>query len=100
MRGLKYKKEDGTDIAGESHPAWDAWIEMQKNMILSPKQSSRIPHGMRGLKYICLLHRFYALRRIPHGMRGLKLLMVCRCRLRLMSHPAWDAWIEIWEEAV
>ena len=32
----------------------------------------RIPHGMRGLKYMSNFSHDGLLRRIPHGMRGLK----------------------------
>ena len=33
-------------------------------------------------------------RRTPHGARGLKLQVSLVERIRLMSHPAWGAWIE------
>ena len=62
-----------TKVSHKSHPAWDAWIEIElwrANMSFY----SRIPHGMRGLKF-------------ANGNQG---------NLPLGSHPAWDAWIEIW----
>ena len=33
--------------------------------------------------------------RIPHGMRGLKFFYKLTINSIILSHPAWDAWIEI-----
>ena len=51
---------------------------------------------MRGLKLISqfLFARINS-RRIPHGMRGLKFRRTQHNPHLNMSHPAWDAWIEI-----
>ena len=35
-----------------SHPAWDAWIEIECNKYNNIEIDGRIPHGMRGLKYL------------------------------------------------
>ena len=58
---------------GKSHPAWDAWIEISMPSCFAALYLGRIPHGMRGLKYI----------KTGGG------------RNACLSHPAWDAWIEI-----
>ena len=126
---------------GRSHPAWDAWIEIELIKYQVENCLGRIPHGMRGLKSYWLgkyvawvlshpawdtwIEIFFrqslillCYSRIPHGMRGLKfldfLLELSHCRVAsrmgcvdwnfhcvdcfkriVLSHPAWDAWIEI-----
>ena len=63
----------------------------------TPAGIGRIPHGMRGLKFLAANKgQEPRVSRIPHGMRGLKSSLRCWClHLRLASHPAWDAWIEM-----
>ena len=61
---------------------------------------SRIPHGMRGLKFFAHWHLRIAGCRIPHGMRGLKYGGNCMLDRTIESHPAWDAWIEISDTSV
>ena len=57
---------------------------------------SRIPHGVRGLKF-CAMALIYNLnRRIPHGVRGLKFAETLTEPYLLPSHPSRGAWIEIW----
>ena len=56
---------------------------------------SRIPHGMRGLKFRPDTSNVAGHSRIPHGMRGLKSVTEFEQESTLQSHPAWDAWIEI-----
>ena len=50
---------------------------------------------MRGLKYVEQFGEFRRVSRIPYGMRGLKYRRVERRRLHGRSHPIRDAWIEI-----
>ena len=80
--------------------------------------ASRIPYGMRGLKYttygmamrnkkshpirdawIEILQQWISQTqgkcRIPYGMRGLKWKLVDSGLIRMVSHPIRDAWIEI-----
>ena len=57
-----------------SHPARDAWIEMISGSGAIAAGGSRIPRGMRGLKYT---------QRFEHRRHNQK------------SHPARDAWIEM-----
>ena len=35
-----------------SHPAWDAWIEILEEWNHDKDHVRRIPHGMRGLKFL------------------------------------------------
>ena len=51
MRGLKFGKRQYDELKEQSHPAWDAWIEIGSSPFIKPA--------------------------VP------------------VSHPAWDAWIEI-----
>ena len=55
----------------------------------------RIPYGMRGLKYLNHPLLLVTRGRIPYGMRGLKFIAHLSGIFRFMSHPVWDAWIEI-----
>jgi len=50
MRGLKSKAMNYDSEIASSHPARDAWIEMNYSLFGLPYTKSRIPHGMRGLK--------------------------------------------------
>ena len=86
---------DATIMFTESHPAWDAWIEMSFLTTSFTTFISRIPHGMRGLKYKKADRIWRESRRIPHGMRGLKYRIAAYNSGIAESHPAWDAWIEI-----
>ena len=105
-----------------SHPARDAWIEINSSVPYFVHCRCRIPRGMRGLKSLvegvviafvaCRIPRgmrglkFYDGRfsrrppgRIPRGMRGLKFCpMTARVFKCFLSHPARDAWIEIINE--
>ena len=57
---------------------------------------SRIPYGMRGLKYANIKCRVIKdAGRIPYGMRGLKLPGRQKTVEEIESHPIRDAWIEI-----
>ena len=56
-----------------SHPSRDAWIEIFKPHMQDPRNSRRIPRGMRGLKFYILFAFDFPLE----------------------SHPSRDAWIEI-----
>ena len=51
MRGLKFSNRAISGISGMSHPAWDAWIEIDVVMPICLATAGRIPHGMRGLKF-------------------------------------------------
>ena len=51
---------------------------------------------MRGLKFSWPNPESPGRGRIPHGMRGLKSVLNRREASKRQSHPAWDAWIEIW----
>ena len=73
MRGLKLERVANCQMNYMSHPAWDAWIEMLEISLVITTFTSRIPHGMRGLKLFA--QRAFSgavICRIPHGMRGLK----------------------------
>ena len=95
MRGLKYyvifvltitnwshpARDAWIEIPGEnhefaeveaSHPARDAWIEIWLWIDSKICFESRIPRGMRGLKWVICNRFTRVLCRIPRGMRGLK----------------------------
>ena len=83
------------------------------------QQTSRAPHGARGLKYYLLFFRnlyptgsrpargawieikvvrmqtLLTPSRAPHGARGLKLLLLGILRINIWSRPARGAWIEM-----
>ena len=50
MRGLKCIWVADVGREQESHPAWDAWIEIDE-FDFAAMTPGRIPHGMRGLKW-------------------------------------------------
>ena len=85
---------------------------------LRRNEASRTPHGVRGLKFLCVAGGFqqvlsHPIRgawieisaiaqivrcgscRAPHGVRGLKFSGCCRFFRRKWSHPSRGAWIEI-----
>ena len=118
VRGLKLSGVAATVDTIESHPAWGAWIEITSlyqcglatagrtphgvrglkshdvNMLQS-KICRRTPHGVRGLKSQKGMPPTRLMRRTPHGVRGLKLSRFNCLGVKLTSHPAWGAWIEI-----
>ena len=55
-----------------SHPSRGAWIEILTVAPFSTICASRTPHGVRGLKYVSIIHRSQIRCRTPHGVRGLK----------------------------
>ena len=73
MRGLKFLSGLLSFGFDSSHPAWDAWIEIERQVQRNNPFAGRIPHGMRGLKFIAN----------------------AADTSEETSHPAWDAWIEI-----
>ncbi len=76
----------------QSHPLWDAWVEIPHSRLITSAISCRIPYGMRELKYSAREYGRCVWRcRIPYGMRELKY----RSPRRSPSHPLWDAWVEI-----
>ena len=86
MRGLKFRMSDLPLFPCMSHPAWDAWIEINLYGVISKGYICRIPHGMRGLKSNTAVLFQARQCRIPHGMRGLKFastehLSICSGRI-------------------
>ena len=71
MRGLKSGFHEEYIRQAKSHPIRDAWIEIFRSTV-KVGDYSRIPYGMRGLKYGLLHVRRGPAGRIPYGMRGLK----------------------------
>ena len=51
VRGLKCQCADGRRPRPKSHPAWGAWIEISRELIIMLLQSRRTPYGVRGLKF-------------------------------------------------
>ena len=74
MRGLKLLEEIEKEKARQSHPAWDAWIEIGSAYRLKFKD--------------CRSH--------PAWDAWIEMLVAaCISDVLCRSHPAWDAWIEI-----
>ena len=79
-----------------SHPAWDAWIEIYNETLgyWSLTVASRM--GCVDWNFVVIIACLdTSFSRIPHGMRGLKYHRWKRDQENTPSHPAWDAWIEI-----
>ena len=58
---------------------------------------SRIPHGMRGLKYkLYIFYRYSTNESHPAWDAWIEMIVLLINReVKQWSHPAWDAWIEI-----
>ena len=78
-----------------SHPAWDAWIEILRTTRRCLDTACRIPHGMRGLKYVRGTKSEKADRSHPAWDAWIEMLPSIPMQQYSSSHPAWDAWIEI-----
>ena len=59
-------------------------------------ESSRSPHGERGLKFRQRRRQVELVRRSPHGERGLKLMHLVIGGYHWLSLPPRGAWIEIY----
>ena len=79
---------------GKSHPNRDAWIEIA-DCWRRREYPSRIPYGMRGLKFLRSRKFVDAVRCIPYGMCGLKYDKRVRPDLHYRSYPIWDTCIEM-----
>ena len=80
-----------------SLPARGAWVEMSTTKQSRMTQTSRSPHGERGLKWRVQVNVGQWLGRSPHGERGLKLGRCAGSARHGKSLPARGAWVEILE---
>ena len=71
-RGLKFWNSAEGALAGESRPAWGAWIEIVTKAVTLDRIVGRAPHGARGLKCTGNIPAVEKAGRAPHGARGLK----------------------------